>query len=152
MSYTFLCSILGGAVFIALLFYAAFKDLKDRRIPNFVCVSICILAVTRVIFISDISPLSSFLGLFVCALPFLIFTLVKKGSIGGGDIKLLGSVGLFLGLCSSFLMLFVTLLLFLIVTIIRKQENKIVPFAPYVAVGAAAALTINFLEVFIYGF
>lgn len=66
----------------------------------------------------------------------------KKESMGGGDIKLMGVIGISVGFVHSFFVLFFASLfglLFAFVTI-RKNKNGIIPFGPFLIFGALVAL------------
>jgi leader peptidase (prepilin peptidase)/N-methyltransferase len=78
-----------GLLFSALLICAAVTDIKRRVVYNWLCVAILI--------VSLIGNSGSFWGAVITALPFFIPSLIKNGSIGGGDIKLMFVCGAVLG-------------------------------------------------------
>ena len=62
----------------------------------------------------------------------------NRESLGDGDIKLMGVLGLSLGLLNSFVALFfaaVTGLLFSLLTF-RKNKDGLIPFGPFLIIGA----------------
>lgn len=138
-------NIVVGAAFAALLFYAAYKDIKTLCVSNLVCISICALAVVRILK-GSITPLSAVSGLIFAALPFFIMTLLKFGSVGGGDIKLLGSIGLFLGIDGAVFVVAAACVSFLAVQFCRKvvlrSTVKRAAFVPYIA-GAAVMFHVS---------
>jgi leader peptidase (prepilin peptidase)/N-methyltransferase len=73
------------------LFYASYCDIKTRIIPDKVHVMILLLGLIQV------NWFDSVLGLLLVPLPFLVVALLKEGSMGGGDIKLVGACSFFLG-------------------------------------------------------
>lgn len=65
----------------------------------------------------------------------LLLSILSKGGMGGGDIKLYFVLGLVLGLKLTFLSLFFAALIGLIVSIIlRRGFGKTIPFGPSIAV------------------
>ena len=77
---------------------------------------------------------------------FIVMLLIKwlgnrvfgKESLGDGDIKLMGIIGIILGLTNSFVALFIGSLLGLIFSfiIIKKNKEGIIPFGPFLLIGA----------------
>ena len=123
-----------GLLFSALLLYAAISDIKKREIDNFVPVSILI--------ISLIETGGSFWGAVITVLPFLIPALIRSGSIGGGDIKLMFACGAVLGIGYGLLQTIIALSLvavFSLGILITKGstacKNKTIPLAPFLCVG-----------------
>ena len=62
----------------------------------------------------------------------------KKESLGDGDIKLMGIVGIAIGLTGSFVSLFIASIVGLIFSLIVSHKNKegIIPFGPFILIGA----------------
>ena len=79
-----------------LLVWAAAVDLRARRIPNWLTLTVAITGLTQSFFAArTTSPGSAVLGLLVgFTLPFLLFAI---GALGGGDVKLLAGVGAWVG-------------------------------------------------------
>ena len=120
-------------VFILLLLIAAYIDIKKREIPDTVCVYI------GVISLFDLHPFG-----ILSALPFLICAMMNPNDIGGGDIKLTASVGLFLGFWDTLYGLIIALSITTIIHVthklyikIKRQEvqRKAVPLAPFLTIG-----------------
>lgn len=80
-----------NVLFVVVLIYASYCDMKTRIIPDKVHVMILLLGLIQV------SWLDSTLGMLLVPLPFLAVALLKDGSMGGGDIKLVGACSFFLG-------------------------------------------------------
>lgn len=78
----------------------------------------------------------------------------KRESLGDGDIKLMGVIGLSLGFLNSFVSLFfasVTGLIFSLITL-KKNKEGIIPFGPFLIIGALLVLYFsNIITPFIYG-
>ncbi|MGM9877025.1 MAG: prepilin peptidase [Bacilli bacterium] len=66
----------------------------------------------------------------------------KRESLGDGDIKLMGVIGLSIGLLNSFISLFFASVLALIFSLITLKKNKegLVPFGPFLLLGALLVL------------
>lgn len=128
-----------GAAFAALLLFASVKDLKTKRIPDYICICICALAMLRVI-LCGITPFYALFGLAAGGIPWLIIALLKKGSVGGGDIMLFAAAGLFLGFDGACFMVILSCLMILCVCALHRLRKKeapdtAVPIAPYIAAG-----------------
>ena len=65
-------------------------------------------------------------------------SMFDRESLGDGDIKLMGVVGLALGLLNSFVSLFFAAVIGLIFSMITIKKNKegIIPFGPFILIGA----------------
>ncbi|MFI3254539.1 MAG: prepilin peptidase [Eubacteriales bacterium] len=124
MSFLFLCCLL----------FASISDLKSRIIPNFIPLSIFILAL----------PNFHILGVFL-ALPFLVSAMVDPEKVGGGDIKLTASIGAFLGWNQGLIALISSLSAVIFLNLsINFLKNRgttssftgmSVPLAPYLMLG-----------------
>ena len=77
-------------------------------------------------------------------LSLLLDRILKRDSLGGGDIKLYFVVGLYLGLASTLFSLLLACVLGLIFAFLRKRfgktENEQIPFGPSIAAAAAVML------------
>lgn len=71
----------------------------------------------------------------------------KKESLGDGDIKLMGIVGLALGLMNSAISLFIASITGLVFSLIISRKNKegIIPFGPFLLIGAL--ITLYFIDI-----
>ena len=84
---------------------------------------------------------ATLLGLVLVPLPFVVAALVKEGSIGGGDIKLMGACGFVLGVKRGYIALMLGLFLaVLFQTAYAKKEDKGFAMAPYLALGCLLAM------------
>lgn len=82
-------------------------------------------------------------GAFIPSVCVLILSLImdhvlKKESMGGGDIKLLFALGLYTGLAGSVLLLIVSCVIGLIFVVVLKQEK--IPFGPSISLGAVLVI------------
>ncbi|HSH51652.1 MAG TPA: prepilin peptidase [Bacteroidales bacterium] len=130
--------VLKNLLFISILIYAGIYDYKKRIIPDKVHVIIMISAL-----LSQFSIIQSILGLLILPIPFIIPIFSNEDSIGGGDIKLVGAIGFFLGLTKGTLAMIIGLSLSTIVSLLfKKHRNQLVPLAPYLATGSIIAFLI----------
>ena len=84
------------APLFAMLSWAAVGDIRDRRIRNWLTLSIAVTGLAQSFAPAHtVSPFTSFAGL---AAGFgLTFVLFALGALGGGDVKLLAGIGAWLG-------------------------------------------------------
>ena len=100
-----------------------------------------------------ISIKDSLLGSIICGggmlvLIHLIELLIKKEAMGGGDIKLFGMVGLFLGIKLGLLTILLSVYVgaiygvgSIIYSKIKKKEyNSMIPYGPFISVGALISI------------
>ena len=134
-------TIFKGLLFTSLLIYAAVTDMKRREIDGWVCLSILI--------VSLIGSDGSFWGAVITALPFLIPALIKSGSIGGGDVKLMFACGAVLGVWGGLLQTILALLLaaaFSLRILLKKgfalYKKTAIPLAPFLCAGGVVAFII----------
>lgn len=70
----------------------------------------------------------------------MLLNLVSNGGMGGGDIKLMFSLGLFLGIQKTIITIIFTFIIagvisiFLLITKIKGRKDKI-PFVPFITIG-----------------
>ena len=100
-----------------------------------------------------ISIKDSLLGGLICGggmlvLIYLIELIIKKEVMGGGDIKLFGMVGLFLGIKLGLLTILLSVYvgaIYGVATIIyskikKKEFNSMIPYGPFISVGALISI------------
>ncbi len=83
----------------------------------------------------------SILGLLIGGGFFLLVAIVSKGNMGGGDIKLMGMLGFFLGAKKIIMITFLSFIIGAIFTLplllLKKKGKKdMVPFGPFIALSA----------------
>jgi len=129
--------------FLAVLCTIAFIDLRSFRIPDPLVVALFGLGALKMVLEgSYASSLSGFLTLF--GFFFLLHLFFPKG-MGFGDVKLAGSIGLFLGLrlgvLSAFLAFISGGLVGVVLVVLRRKTLKDpLPFGPFLALGALLGL------------
>lgn len=101
-------SLFSMATLLSVLSVAAFKDLRERRIPNQLILIGLAAAFAIAFFFGFQATLSASIG--VLSALFVFFPVYLWGALGAGDVKLLMVVGAFLGTQQ---LLFATLFIFL---------------------------------------
>ena len=123
-----------NALFILVLIYASYCDIKTRIIPDKVHVMIMLLALIRINWIPSI------LGLLLVPLPFLVVALMEEGAMGGGDIKFVGACSFFLGFSVGLIGSSVGLAFGILVNVLYFRYMRLdyygkVALVPYLGVG-----------------
>lgn len=149
-----LVCILMDAFFIALLIGCSIADLKSRIVPNVIVLLLVCLDIAHMSWmISTTSAWWTYPAGLILAVPFFIGWL--RGGVGAGDVKLLISVSLYLGLLNS-LIAFAIMIPVLVALMIRSWvKNKTmkcrIPFAPVITIGATGAVLLGYLCALIGG-
>jgi len=82
---------IASSLTVLLLLYAATTDIATRLIPNEVCLALAVLGVVGQL----ANPTQIIWSLIVAAIVFaLLFFVYSRGSVGGGDVKLLTALSL----------------------------------------------------------
>lgn len=113
---------------IALVAIAGYLDLRERRVPNWTAVSIFALGMLRHVFLLDRKGLLG--GLFLTAIVFVLFIpFWKAGGLGGGDVKFLMALAMWLPLPEYLLVILLASGLLLVVVLLRMLlEKRFLPF------------------------
>ncbi len=133
-----------GVIF-SILIIIAFIDLKDMVIPDLLVVFIIVVTIIYKLasyIIYDNSPqlLDSVSGLVLSSLLFIIIIVATRGGMGEGDVTLIGSLGLILGIEKIFLTVLLSFILgailsvLLLVTKVKGRKDPI-PFGPFIILG-----------------
>ncbi|HSW10494.1 MAG TPA: prepilin peptidase [Bacillota bacterium] len=133
-----------AAVFLSLLIVACFTDLETGIIPNRITVSGTIVGLTLMT-LGPAGPVTAALGMAAGGGTLLLLALVSGGGMGGGDVKLGALMGAFLGWPAIGAALAVAFLAGGLAGIVllaagRKRRRDPIPFGPFLAAGAVAAL------------
>ena len=131
-------------IFFAALIWASVQDIRTKEVGDYIHI---IIAVTAFIGCTIGGLLPMLIGAVVSALPLFIAALIKKGSIGGADIKLMAASGLILGAERGVIALIIGLFLGVVCTFIYRKIKKIdftdsFPLVPYLAAGCGLAYLI----------
>ncbi|PYZ93632.1 prepilin peptidase [Salipaludibacillus keqinensis] len=133
--------LLVALVFISLLVIITVSDLETMLIPDKVLLFFLVL----IVILRVVEPLSpwwdSLVGAGFGFVLFLLLAIVSKGGMGGGDIKLMGVIGLVLGfqgvLLTVFLSSFIGAVFGVVAIAMKKAKRKNpIPFGPFIAMGA----------------
>ncbi len=139
-------------LFCSALIIITFIDLKEQIIPDVISLPLLAIGFLFSIFIKNISPLNSLLGILSGGGTLFLIAIVgsylfKKEAMGGGDIKLAAMIGAFLGwqltLLSLFLGFFFGAIVGIVVLIKNKEKNEksdSIPFGPFIALGSVLTL------------
>ena len=132
---------------IILLIAAAAIDVQQKIIPNVLVVSGSLVGIIIAFINTNMTLINALMTVFLIGGLLWIVSILSKGAIGMGDVKLVACIGIFLGLQKTLTVLCVALLLsgiVAVVLIVLRYANgkKEIPFAPFVL--AAAMITILF--------
>ncbi|HEY5589003.1 MAG TPA: A24 family peptidase [Candidatus Paceibacterota bacterium] len=126
----------------SILIVVSFIDIEHQIIPNKIIIFTLVIGVLFS-FVDNISFMSGVVGMLFGGGVLLILALVP-GVLGGGDIKLMFVLGMFLGAKG---VLYALLLAFVIASIISifllvfkiKKRKDYIPFGPFLAIGSFLA-------------
>jgi leader peptidase (prepilin peptidase) / N-methyltransferase len=118
-------------------------DLQHQLIPDALNLAGGVIALIALLW-SDISFVSAASGFLIGGSILLLIAVISRGGMGGGDIKMMAMMGLFLGWRMTLLALFVSFIiggvgsLIFILTGIKGRKDMI-PFVPFLALGGFTA-------------
>ena len=143
--------LLKALTFVSMLIIIMVSDFNYMIIPDEVLLFFGCLLALEIGIIDGYKVLISSLinGLIAFAVMYLLKTLgdfmFKKESMGGGDIKLMFIFGLVLGAPLAIISIFIGSLVGLPISLILLSKNSehIVPFGPYLSIGAIIILLLN---------
>jgi leader peptidase (prepilin peptidase)/N-methyltransferase len=127
--------------FFAALICAAAQDIRKKEVGDYIHV---IIAVTAFIGFEFADLPAMLIGGLVSALPLFIAGMIKKGCIGGADIKLMAASGLILGAGNGIFALIIGLFSGVVCTFMARRIKKAdmttsFPLVPFLAVGCIIA-------------
>lgn len=130
-----------------LLLIMAYIDLEHMIIDNKIHLFILLIGIGLASF-SPLALLARIIGALSVSLILLLTTLLTKGGIGGGDIKLMAVSGFALGFRSIFFAfiigLFSSSIAGLIIVRARKENLKMeIPFGPFLGLGIILAILLS---------
>ncbi len=135
-------------VLVCILIVVAFIDMDFMIVPNEIIIFGLMAGVIFCLIDFSIPNLiSTVSALFIGSGVFLLIAVVSNGAMGGGDIKLMGVIGLFLGIKGILLTIFLSFFIGAIVSVFLlyfkiKSRKDYIPFAPFIA--CATYITILF--------
>ncbi|RMF92042.1 MAG: prepilin peptidase [Nitrospinota bacterium] len=132
------------ALLLTILLIVTFIDLEHKIIPDRITLS----GLLAGLLLNPLLPVSFFdalLGGLIGGGIFLLVALLSRGGMGGGDIKLMAMLGVFLGWQRALLTIFLGVssgaLVGIVLMLLRKKGRKDqVPFGPFLALGGMVAL------------
>lgn len=133
-----------GFTLISLLLIISVTDMVSRKIPNKVLLPFGILALMeRLFFTNPNAWWYPFAGFGIGFGLLFLLGLVSKGGMGGGDIKLYGVIGIFIGpievLISLVLASTIAVIFYIILFALGgKKKDKYIPFGPFIALATLA--------------
>jgi leader peptidase (prepilin peptidase) / N-methyltransferase len=130
---------------VALLAMAAVVDLQRKVIPDWLTLPGLAWALVASAFLGWPRLSDALLGAIVCGGALLLFALISRGSIGGGDVKLMAMIGASLGWRWGFgVLVFAQLaagaLAICLLITLRKGWKDALPFGPFLAAFAVLAI------------
>jgi leader peptidase (prepilin peptidase)/N-methyltransferase len=137
-----------GVFFVAVLAVLAVKDAEERRIPNVVVLPATAIVLAAVAALHSDRALEAILAGAAASAFLLLPSLVARGSVGMGDVKLALLLGVALGkgVAAALLLGCLAASIVGVVLIARHgaaARKTAVPFAPFLALGAVAAIALG---------
>ena len=128
-----------------ILTVVALMDWDTMEIYDRFHIAIILCALLAVWLFPEVSLLERIIGAFSVSLPMLLLSLVISGAFGGGDIKLMFALGLYLGWKNTLLGFFFAVLTagaYACILLAKKKAGRKdhFPFGPFLCAGAAIAL------------
>ncbi|OXT07664.1 prepilin peptidase [Thermoanaerobacterium thermosaccharolyticum] len=141
---------------LSLLIVIAFIDIEHKIIPNkIILTGLIVGAIFRVLML-NYGVWDYVIGFVLGGGVLLLISLLSGGGMGGGDIKLMAMIGLFIGWKLTLLTLFIAALLgavggIILIALKIKTRKDYIPFGPYIS--AACIISIlygyNLLNLYI---
>ncbi|MFI3238907.1 MAG: A24 family peptidase [Lachnospiraceae bacterium] len=128
-----------NVLFVITLCVASVQDIKTHTLSDNIHIAILILGLFKG------SILVSLIGLLVTGMPLFFTAMLSKGKIGGGDVKLMGAIGFYLGASRGMNALIMGLFLIVFYGYViknRKQKDEPLALAPFLGMGSVMALFI----------
>ena len=133
------------SLIVLALVAVTFIDIDHKLILDKMVIFILVIGIIYEIVVRPVPILEGVIGFFAASVPLLIIAILSKGGIGGGDIKLMAVVGVFLGWKGVLVAMFLGAVvgaIFGIVTIILKLKKRkdIIPFGPFLCLGILVSI------------
>jgi leader peptidase (prepilin peptidase) / N-methyltransferase len=132
--------------FVSVLIVVTFIDLKYQIIPDAISIPGIIAGFALSFFVPSMKALDSLIGIILgggalFAIAEAYYRFAGKEGMGGGDIKLLGMIGAFLGWKGVIVTLFIgsfsgAIIGSVFMFLTRKGSKQPIPFGPFLAAGA----------------
>lgn len=133
------------AVLSCLLIVITFVDLERQEIPDELILFGLIMGLLFNIFNIKTDMVPGIIGFILGGGAFLIIAMLTNGAMGGGDIKLMAVLGLFLGWKLIIIVAVISFILggvvsFILITAKIKGRKDYIPFGPFIALAALAVI------------
>lgn len=148
--YGFTGSLLAYSILGSILIIISFIDIDKQIIPDVLVVIGIVVGLFASMLGFTVRLMDALLGLLLGGGILLIIGLaslliLKKEGMGGGDIKLMGMIGLFLGWKKTLLALVISIYLGGIISLFlilskKKQLGQAIPFGPFISLGSLISL------------
>ena len=137
-----------GGVFLAALALLTLKDFEERRIPNVIVLPTTALVLVTVAILNPDDLAEAVVAALAAGAFLLIPGLIARGGVGMGDVKLAFLLGAVFGrgVAAALLLGCLAAAIAGVVLMVRHgaaARKKTVPFAPFLAFGAIAALALG---------
>lgn len=126
-------------ILFSMLLVIAMIDYKYQIIPNGLVIAILVVAGIHLAY-NYTNWLEYLIGFFAVSLLLLVVGILTNGKMGGGDIKLMAAVGLFLGWKLIILALFIGSIIgsiigisLMVLKVIKRKQP--IPFGPFLSLG-----------------
>lgn len=134
----------------SILIVISIIDYYHKIIPDKLNLMIFVIGIvytlTRVLVLKQENDLlDSILGFAIGGGIFLLIAIVTNGAMGGGDIKLMGALGVWFGVKGILLVTLLSfvigaiLMIFLLITKIKERKDE-VPFGPFICIAAVVTI------------
>lgn len=146
--YGFTVELVTALAFVSVLIPIIFIDLKHQIIPDTLNLTGVLLGLMTLP-LREISVFNSLLAAVLGGTVLLLIAIISRGGMGGGDVKMMAWMGLFLGWKLTLLALFISFIvgglgsLILILCGFVKRKDFI-PFGPFLAVGGLTAYVFGY--------
>ena len=129
------------ALLASVLLVVSLIDLEHQIIPDEIVIFSIVAGIVMNIAARDVSLMSSAIGFFAASGILLLLAIITKGGMGGGDIKLMAAVGLFIGTGPVLLGLFLSFIIggiisFILILFKIKGRKDYIPFGPFLSIGS----------------
>lgn len=137
-----------GVLFFAVLAVLAVKDLEEQRIPNMIVLPATAVVLVAVAALQRDHLLEAVVAALAAAAFLFVPSIVAKGGVGLGDVKLALLLGAALGrgVAAALLVGCLAASIFGVVLLVRHgsgARKTAVPFAPFLVLGALAAVALG---------
>lgn len=136
---------LSSAILLTVLTIAAFIDLEFQIIPDNIVLPTAAAGVLLYVFLGKEIFLYHLAGFAVGFGVIFLIAVLSKGGMGGGDVKLFGTAGLFLGARLTILALFLSFVFgsaisLILIALKVKSIKDYIPFGPFISLAAITSL------------